>query len=305
MKRILAALMACLLMATLLAACDKADPANATTAATTESPLTTAPPDFTSESKPGVSDPSDPSATTAPEPGSSNAAESSTAATLPQDPPESWNTEKVLNAYKTAVDKSLAANGQVHKVCNTVIKKPLDADEGLAKLLKIDIAGFNVQNKVCELLGEGKGVYDQKVTDAVQKCTMTAADLTSAKAYTDKSGNTVLEMGIKGGKNPMRNKSPIGRFTWDFCDLDTVAQGIKDAEGTVPGLKINIEKKEFNYSNIKIYAVISPAGKLLRMTHSYSYTAKVENVEVKLLVTLGRGERASGSATGKQEYTFA
>ena len=300
MKKILAVLLVCLIAAALFAACKENIPAGATTS---PDPATTVTTPSTSGTD-GLSDPSEPVTTTAEI--TSDTDGSPAGATTVQDAPEAWDTAKVLASYMDAVNKALAANGQVHKVCNTTIKKPLDADEKLAKLLALEVAGFNVQNTVCGLLGEGQGTYDQSAKEAVQACTLTVADLTSAKASLDGNGNTVLEIGVKGGINPMKNKSPLGRFTWDFCDLDTVAAGIADAENTVPGLKINIAKKEFNYSNVKIHAVISPAGKLLRMTHSYTYTAKVENVEVKeLFITLGSGERASGSATGKQEYTFA
>ena len=213
----------------------------------------------------------------------------------------------IAAAYNEAVEKAYNANGQVKKVSTVKIDKPLDADEGLTKLLALDIGGFNVLNAVCGLLGEkNKEEKTQAAKDQMKKSTLGASDLSDAKASRDKNGNLVVELEVKGSKNPKKGGSePIAKFTNDFTDMDDVANGIKDAEKTVPGLKIIIEKKTFEYKNIKIKATISPDGKLVSMTHSYTYTGVVEDVTVKeLFVTLGSGKKVSGKATGTFEFTF-
>jgi hypothetical protein len=226
--------------------------------------------------------------------------------------PAKWDSAKVLGAYTAAVDKGRATSGKiVNKKCTTTIKKPLDGDPNLVKLLGISVFGFDVQNTVCSFLGEGTSEYnDQTVKESLQKCTLTTADLTSAKASRDAKGNLVLEIGVKGGTNPTKMDdggmvSPMGKFTWDYENEKSTRAAIVGAENDVPGLHINIQTIKATYSDVKIKAVIAPDGRFVTMNHSYKYTARVEGVEVKeIFITVGKGEWGQGNATGNIDYTF-
>jgi len=214
----------------------------------------------------------------------------------------------ILAAYANAVNKSLAANKQVSKLCKTKINRPMQGDDALLKLLKIDIAGFNVENVVCGLLGEGENTYKQSMKEALQPSTLRADDVTGATASIDAAGNVSLVISVKDCVNPAKlaeGGSPMGRFTWDFTSLKTVSDGIASAEDTVPTLKINIDKTTLSYTNVKITATISADGVLTKLVHSYNYSARVEKVTVKMaILTVGKGEWGQGTAIGTMTYTF-
>ncbi|MCL2107357.1 MAG: hypothetical protein FWH26_09935 [Oscillospiraceae bacterium] len=314
MKKAIAILLGLILALGIFAACDKnggetTQPETSTTEAVTE---TTTEPE-TSEPETETTEPTDQTETTT-EPLDTNVnattattgmddTATTTGAAVPQ------GTAAILKAYADAVDKSLAANPQVKKVCNTVIAKPLDGDDNIKKLLKIDIAGINVQNKVCEFLGEGNNTYNQSLQEALQKSHLTANDVSSASAKQLANGNIELTINVKNCSDPAKlgeGGSPLGRFTWDYTNVKSVRQGISDAENDVPGLKINIETIIVNYYSISIVAVINPAsGRLVGLTHSYRYDARVEGVQVKeFIIPLGKGDWGAGKATGKITYTF-
>ena len=97
----------------------------------------------------------------------------------------------------------------------------------------------------------------------------------------------------------------MGRFTWDFTSIKNVEDSIAGAEKDVPTLKISIPNKTLNYSNIKITATVGADGAFTKLVHSYNYTARVENVEVKLaIVKLGGGTYGQGNATGTMTFKF-
>ena len=294
MKKFLAALLSLASALTLLAACGKtagtavAGPSTADEVNTTdEAPVSAAP---TTE---GSSEPA-----TGEEPTANDG----------EEPKAPQSTEEILAAYAAAVDKTLAANRQVSKHCRTVIKKPLEGDDAILKLLKISIAGFGVEKKVCELLGEGDATYNQPMVEALQKSSLRVDDVTSASATIDEKGAVSLTINIKNCTNPLKldeGGSPLGRFTWDFANIKTVDNGIASAEKDVPGLKINIAKKTFNYTNIKITATISPDGVFTHLVHSFNYIGRVEDVEVKeVFVKLGGGKWGQGNAAGTITYNI-
>ena len=217
-------------------------------------------------------------------------------------------TAAILDAYAAAVNKTLAANKQVSKECKIVINRPMQGDEKILNLLKKSVASFNVENTVCGLLGEGQGVYNQSMKEALQPSTLRMDDVTGATASMDANGNVSLVINVKDCVNPQKlaeGGSPMGRFTWDFTSLKTVDDGIATAEKDIPTLKINIDKKTLSYTNVKITATISADGVLTKLVHSYNYTARVEGVAVKAFgLTVGSGEWGQGTATGTMTYTF-
>ena len=96
-------------------------------------------------------------------------------------------TEEILAFYAAAVDQARAANKQVSKHCKTVIARPLQGDDAIKKLLKIDIAGFGVEKTVCGFLGEGESTWNQSMKEALQASTLRADDVTGATATDRKS----------------------------------------------------------------------------------------------------------------------
>ncbi|MDR2646992.1 MAG: hypothetical protein LBB67_02590 [Oscillospiraceae bacterium] len=222
------------------------------------------------------------------------------------EPAVALNTASILALYTNATKKAIAANKTVTKVTETTIKRPVDSDEALAKLLAISIAGFHVESKVLEFLGEGKSTYTQPAKSALQQSTLTVNDITKATATTDAKGNTVIVLDVKGGANPQKyGKSPIGRFTWDYTNEESAREGIASAEGDVPGLSINIKTIGVDYSNIQIKATIDKNGNFTALKHSYNYSFNVEDIVVKeLFITLGTGKYARSTAVGSITYSF-
>ena len=219
--------------------------------------------------------------------------------------PES--TEEILAFYATAVDNARAANKMVSKHCKTVIARPLQGDDAIKKLLKIDIAGFGVEKTVCGFLGEGESTWNQTMTEALQASTLRTDDVTGATATVNEDGSVSLVINVKNCTNPKKRDeggSPMGRFTWDFTSIKNVNDEIAGAEQDIKGLKIDIPTKTLNYSNIKITATIGADGNFKSLVHSYNYTARVENVEVKFIVRVGGGEYGQGNATGTITYKF-
>jgi len=290
MKKILATLLSLALALTLFAACGKTEKDG----------------DDVSVA-PVIADPGGSDETT--EPPTTEPTTTTTEATTEDNTPKApEGAAEILEAYAAAVDKSHAANFKMAKHCKTTIKKPLEGDNGILKLLKISIAGINVQNAVCDILGEGDSTWHETMQEGLQKSHLRVDDVTSATATIDDKGAVSLTINIKNCTNPLKlseGGSPIGRFTWDFANIKTTDEGIAGAQKDVPGLRINIAKKNFNYYNIKITATISPDGVFTHLVHSYNYTARVEDVEVKMLIAkLGGGKWGQGTATGTITYNI-
>ena len=300
MKKSIAMLLSLVLALTLLAACGKTEPgpdvSDVTTDANGEAVVTEGG-DTATEATTVTTE--DAAATTAEEPTSevTTAGESKA--------PET--TEEILAFYAAAVDKALAANKQVSKHCKTVIARPLQGDDAIKKLLKIDIAGFGVEKTVCGFLGEGESTWNQSMKEALQPSTLRMDDVTGATATANEDGSVSFVINVKNCTNPKKlaeGGSPMGRFTWDFTSIQSVNDEIAGAEAEIPGLKINIAKKTLNYSNIKITATVGADGNFTKLVHSYNYTARVEDVEVKFIVKVGSGEYGQGNATGTMTFKF-
>ena len=193
-----------------------------------------------------------------------------------------------LAAYAAAVDKTQASvSKKGTKRVKVDIANPMEGDDGMQKFLKMNIAGVKAQKAVCDVLGEGDAAYEQDAKEGPQTSSLRASDMTKATAARDAKGNTVLTIHVKDCENPLKlaeGGSSLGRFTWDFANIATADAGVARVQKDVPGLKVNIAKKSFRYNNIKIAATVSPDGVLTDLVHSCQYTARVEGVEVKLLV---------------------
>ena len=333
MKKSIAILFALALALNVFAACGE-KPAEGTTAALTQSQASTEAvtvnateiPDASSEpdepslpTDPSETDPSEPSeasdpgGTSLPSDSSGTTAGSNPATTVtaPATKPAIDTKAKAIQLYADTVNKTLAANRDISKDCKTSISRPLEGDADIQKLLKLAIGGFGVEKVVREdLFGEGDAVYDQPAKEGLQPSYLTEADVTAFKATPLANGNIELTLTIKNCTNPNKpwlkqGSSPIGNFTWDFTNLQSIEEGIQSAQKTVPGLKISIAKKSVEYSNIQIKAVIKPDGSFASLVHSFSFTAHAEDIEVKELVfKVGGGSYVKGNAKSTITYTF-
>lgn len=216
--------------------------------------------------------------------------------------------KEAIALYAATVDKTLAANKNLTKNVKITIKKPLDGDDNLKKLLKIDVAGFNVEKTVCEFLGEGDETWTLSAKEALQRSYLTESDVSGFSASKDARGNTVLILHVIDCVNPLKfdeGGSPMGRASWDFPNVSSVRQGIKDAEDYLPSLKINIDTVMLYYTQGYAKAVIRPDGSFDSLLHTFQCKVRVEGIEVRFLrLRIGGGEWAGGNGEGFVTFTF-
>lgn len=219
--------------------------------------------------------------------------------------------QQAIQIYSAAVEKILKANPTIRKTCVTSIKRPLEGDDGAKKLLKLKIGGYGVEKTVCgDLFGEGSHPYTQTAKEALQPCWLEEDDITGFTFQTLPNGDVLLTISVKNCINPLKpwynqGSSPLGSFTWDFTNIQSIEDGVKEAEKTLPGLKISVGKKTVSYSNIQIKATIRPDGGFASLVHSFNFSARAEDVEVRLFaVRMGGGSYIQGTATGTVTYTF-
>ena len=219
--------------------------------------------------------------------------------------------KEAIALYAAAVDKTLGDNPAIHKRVEKVIQKPLKGDEDLQRLLRISIAGYGVEKVVCEdLMGEGVHTYDERAETGLQPCWLRESDVTGYTAKTLPNGNIDLVLRLRNCTDPGKPKfnqapSSLGNVTWDFTNLPDIQDGIKSAEGTVPGLKINIARVTMDFYDIQVKATIRPDGGLASLVHVANQKVRLEDADVRLIgIRLGGGEWGEGTGTGTITYKF-
>ena len=219
--------------------------------------------------------------------------------------------KEAIALYASAVDKTLKNNPIVTKRVLKVIERPLQGDDSVKRLFGISVAGYGVEKVICEdLFGEGDVTYVQPAVEALQASLLRESDVSSFTAKTLPNGDIELHIKIKDSTNPAKPKdgegpSPIGNVTWDFTSLADIRQGILDAQGTVPGLRINIATIKTDFYNCQGKAVIRPDGSFASLTHIADNGVRVEVVEVRLIgIRLGGGEWGGGIGHGTITYVF-
>lgn len=215
---------------------------------------------------------------------------------------------EAIDLYAAAVAHTLELNPAIHKRVVKVIDRPLSGDDSILKLLKISIAGFGVEKVICQdLMGEGDTVYEERAKTGLQPCWLQESDVTGFTAEAADDGIR-LTIFVKDCTNPAKpwlkqGSSPIGNVTWDFTNLQDIYDGMKEAEKTVPGLKINIGKVTTNFYDGQVRAVIRPDLTFASLVHTAGQKVRIEDVDVRLIgIRLGGGEWGGGTGVGTITY---
>jgi len=290
MRKPLALLLVVALSLALFAACGPAGTAETTTEQTTTSPeIITREPTSETTTLP------DEAATTEPEEGFR----------------EPKTIEEAIALYAAAVDKTLEDNPTINKRVEKVIHRPLKGDDRLLRILRISIAGYGVEKVVCEeLMGEGVQTYVERANTGLQPSWLRESDVTAFSATEKEGGDIALVLRLRNCTDPGKPwlnqaPSPIGNVTWDFTNLPDIQDGIKEAEGTVPGLKINIAHITMDFYDIQVKATIRPDGSLASLVHSANQRVRLENVDIRLIgIRIGGGDWGVGTGTGTITYAF-
>ena len=219
--------------------------------------------------------------------------------------------KEAIDLYAAAVDKTLKDNPTINKRVEKVIDRPLNGDEKLLRLLRISIAGYGVEKVVCEeLMGEGVQTYVERANTGLQPSWLRESDVTAFSATTKPNGDIALVLRLRNCTDPGKPwlnqaPSPIGNVTWDFTNLPDIQDGIKEAEGTVPGLRINIAHVTMDFYNTQVKATIRPDGSLASLVHSANQKVRLEDADIRLIgIRLGGGDWGEGTGTGTITYTF-
>jgi len=219
--------------------------------------------------------------------------------------------KEAIDLYAAAVDKTLKDNPTINKRVEKVIDRPLNGDEKLLRLLRISIAGYGVEKVVCEeLMGEGVQTYVERANTGLQPSWLRESDVTAFSAATKANGDIALVLRLRNCTDPGKPwlnqaPSPIGNVTWDFTNLPDIQDGIKEAEGTVPGLRINIAHVTMDFYNTQVKATIRPDGSLASLVHSANQKVRLEDADIRLIgIRLGGGDWGEGTGTGTITYTF-
>jgi len=219
--------------------------------------------------------------------------------------------KEAIALYAAAVDKTLKDNPTINKRVEKVIHRPLKGDDSILRLLRISTAGYGVEKVICEeLMGEGVQTYVERAETGLQPCWLRESDVTGYSATEKANGEIDLVLRLRGCTDPGKPwlnqaPSPIGNVTWDFTNLPDIQDGIKEAESTVPGLKINIAHITMDFYDIQVKATIRPDGGLASLVHSANQKVRLEDAEVRLIgIRLGGGEWGEGTGTGTITYAF-
>ena len=228
-----------------------------------------------------------------------------------EDDPIPQTNQEAIDLYAAAVERTHQLNPTINKRVVKVINRPLQGDSGILKLLRISVAGFGVEKVICEdLMGEGEATYVEPAKEGLQPCWLKESDVTGFTATPRANGDIELTLRIKDCTNPLKpwlnqGSSPIGNVTWDFTNLQDVSDGIKEAEKTVPGLRIRIGKVTTSFYNSQVRAVIRPDLTFASLMHTADQKVRVEDVNVKLVgIRLGGGAWGEGTGRGTITYTF-
>jgi len=302
MKKAAALLLGLALVVGLLSACGPAGMPGSTTELTTSSPETQPPEPTTEDIEEYITEapalatiPPDESSTTQPEEGFR----------------EPKTIKEAIDLYAAAVDKTLKDNPTINKRVEKVIHRPLNGDDRILRLLRISIAGYGVEKVICEeLMGEGVQTYVERASTGLQPSWLRESDVTGFTAKTLANGDIDLVLRLRNCTDPGKPwlnqaPSPIGNVTWDFTNLPDIQDGIREAESTVPGLKINIAHITMDFYDIQVKATIRPDGSLASLVHSANQKVRLEDAEVRLIgIRLGGGDWGEGTGTGTITYAF-
>ncbi len=217
--------------------------------------------------------------------------------------PSKWSTAEVLKYYQDATAKVVSQKPGYTKT-RSAVNNGYDAGAVLSafKGEVFKFLGIGAENKFEETVKKGTNTCDDTCGDYLKKSTLTASDVTSAKAV--KSGsNYVVTIGIKsgssqteGGKN-QKNDSPIDKS--GICVGNTDRSGydhknaliVYDALDDIASGLTMYEKS----SNGKVVATINAAtGEITKLVITWDASADISKVY---------GSSATLSATTTVTYT--
>ncbi len=201
--------------------------------------------------------------------------------------PSKWSTAEVLKYYQDATGK-VASQKPGYTKTRSAVDKGYKAGAVLSafKGEVFKFLGIGAENKFEEKVAKGTNTNDDKCGAYLNKSTLTAADVTSAKAV--KSGSDyVITINVKagssqteGGKNT-KNNSPIDKSgicvgTTDRGGFDhKTAAIVYDALDDIAGSLTMYEKS----NNGKVVATIDAAtGNIKKLVISWDASAEISKV---------------------------
>ncbi len=281
MKKLLALLMALVLVFS-FAACGGNDDVEETT---------TAAPDVTD----AVDAPVD-ETTAAPVEEDSSAAEDESSEAVEE------SSEAVPAGDMTAADFAAFFNAETAKIAkgsykynrNCEYTSPIDvgsATDALNKLISGIDENSNLDTVVGGFLGIGttEGTYPKDQPDS--DYTIKAAQLKESDLGSFKAENGTYTFVLSNAKDPKKtNATPFSRFTNDFITHEEVVDGIAEFTGA-----IKVKSTVVNYKNIKVTVKVAD-GKITSIDYSYGFDAQLD---LSLIVPI----HGSGAAVTKGSFT--
>lgn len=201
--------------------------------------------------------------------------------------PSKWSTAEVLKYYQDATAKVVSKKPGYQKT-RQAVDKGYNAGAVLAafKGEVFKFLGIGAENKFSEKVAKGTNTNDDQCGDYLKKSTLTAGDVTSAKAVKQGS-NYVITINVKagtsqteGGKNT-KNNSPIDKA--GICAGNTDRSGfdhktaaiVYDALDDIAGGLTMYEKS----NNGKVVATIDAAtGEIQNLVISWDASAEISKV---------------------------
>ncbi len=305
-KRIIAAVIA-LLMAASLAACNGNKETETTTSTTVEE-MTTAP----------VTEQATTEAETTAEPTTESTTESTTQPTTaepttakPTTTKAETTTKKVTTTAKpTTTKKAVTAptsKADIVKLYNDATAAAASSKPGYKKstvttLSNVEMGALSrieaVRGAVGDFLGEGsssstvsKGKFDGK---SLVKSNLKAADVKSATCKLSDDGKYyIVTITLVDETNPKKSGSALGKVTKDYKDVDEIKEGLEDVGASVESLTVNTTSVVIN-AKIRV-----DNNRFSSLNHTIKMKATLKGVKYSIV----RGVNASANMETKVSYS--
>ena len=208
-----------------------------------------------------------------------------------------------LASLLNSATKAVVSKGSYsyNRVCAFVPGKGIDVGDKTAtlnKLIGMVSDDANLDSVVGGFIGIGtkQGTMPKDKDSLKDNYEIKATALKGSDIQNLKEANGVYTFTIANATDPQKdNKTPISRFTNDFITHQEVVDGIADALGSLANL-LTVNSTKVNYKSINVEVTVKD-GKVTNIAYSYTFDAVLN------LKALGVKIDGTGTATTKGEFS--
>lgn len=199
---------------------------------------------------------------------------------------------QIISFFNAATKKASSSNGGFDKITQVTINKMEPSVLASIGAIKSVVEGFVGAGTRGERIEKGSGK-----SGALKASSLNENDVIS-QSITESGSNYIITLNIKGGVNPEKNNSSIGRLTDDYKSRTDIINGLNDAKNYDSKFKSFGEVTEKVDSAKAVMVVNKITKQIVQLDIEYVYSCDLKKIKYTLITA-----DASVVATGKIRYS--